>query len=95
MGSRRATSQESVSSSEEQNVPVQRDDEQNDDEEWPTPREPSRVAQKIERLRRASLQAAQERERLPQPLFWSLFQHKIEEMKREKELRRLLDELLG
>lgn len=67
----------------------------NDDDHPPGPREPSTFAREVERLKAASLKAARERERLPQPLFWSLFHSKLKDLKREKELKRLLDDLLG
>lgn len=58
-------------------------------------REPSKVAQEIERLRSATVRAASDRERLPQPLFWSLFQNELKELKKKKEIRRALQEILG
>lgn len=64
-----------------------------DDE--PRGREPSKVAQEIERLRSATVRAASTREKLPQPLFWSLFQNELKELKKKKEIRRALQEILG
>ena len=59
------------------------------------PREKSSIAAEIERLKKASFNAASERERVPQPLFWSLFNSQIRELKKEKKALRALEEILG
>ena len=58
------------------------------------PSERSGVAEDIEDLRSTILRVAKERERLPQPLFWSLFNSRLKEIKRHKELSRLLNTVL-
>jgi hypothetical protein len=56
--------------------------------------EPS-IARRLDKIRSATIQAAEKRGRLPQPLFWSLFHSEIAQLKKEKELRRLLQEVLN
>ena len=56
---------------------------------------PSETALEIARLKAATMKALSERSKLPQPLFWSLFKHKIEEIKKGKATRRLLREVLS
>lgn len=55
---------------------------------------PSAVALKLKKLKSASFKAAQARERLPHPLFWSLFLTEVSELKKKKEEKRLLDRIL-
>lgn len=55
----------------------------------------SRVADEIDDLKTTILRLAKDRERLPQPLFWSLFNSRLKDIKRSKELARMLDEVLG
>jgi TATA-binding protein-associated factor Taf7 len=57
--------------------------------------EKSTVAREIENLQSTVLRYARERERLPQPLFWSLFNSRLRDIKKTKELERLLRETLG
>jgi hypothetical protein len=57
--------------------------------------EKSPVAREIEDLQATVLRFARERERLPQPLFWSLFNARLRDIKKNKELERLLRESLG
>jgi len=57
--------------------------------------EKSAVAREVESLRETVLRFARERERLPQPLFWSLFNSRIKEIKKNKESDRLIREALG
>ena len=57
--------------------------------------QPSAIAQSVARLKSASFRAARERERVPQPLFWSLFAAQLEEIKAHKRTRRLLSDLFG
>jgi hypothetical protein len=53
------------------------------------------IAKEIEALQETVLRFARDRERLPQPLFWSLFNSRINDIKRNKELSRLLKDVLG
>lgn len=55
---------------------------------------PSAVALKLRKLKSASFKAAQARERLPHPLFWSLFLTEVSELRKKKEEKRLLDRVL-
>jgi TATA-binding protein-associated factor Taf7 len=55
----------------------------------------SRVADEIDDLKTTILRLAKDRERLPQPLFWSLFNSRLKDIKRSKEIARMLDEVLG
>jgi hypothetical protein len=57
--------------------------------------EKSQIAREIEDLQSTVLRFARERERLPQPLFWSLFNARLRDIKKNKELERLLRETLG
>ena len=53
----------------------------------------SPIARAVARLKEVSFNAARERERLPQPLFWSVFGHELQRIKKEKKALRLLAEL--
>ena len=64
-------------------------------EENQSPVPPSDLARRINQLRRSSLDAANRRERLPQPFFWSLFSSQLAEIKEEKRNKRAVLELLG
>ena len=67
-----------------------------DDEGEPcTATEKSSIAKEIEGLQGTILRLARDRERLPQPLFWSLFNSRIREIKQNKEVRRVLQEAFG
>jgi hypothetical protein len=44
----------------------------------------SELAGKLDRLKAATLKVIQARERLPQPLFWSLFHTELESIKRKR-----------
>jgi hypothetical protein len=57
--------------------------------------EKSSIAKEIEGLQSTILRLARDRERLPQPLFWSLFNSRIREIKQSKEVRRVLQEAFG
>lgn len=46
--------------------------------------EKSLVSRKLERLKTVSLSIIASRERLPQPLFWSLFENKISEIRADR-----------
>ena len=65
------------------------------DDEIASGREPSPLAVEIKDLSEAVGRAAAKRSRLPQPLFWSLFHSRIEELKRKKNKQRILDTILG
>jgi hypothetical protein len=58
-------------------------------------RVPSPIAQQIQRLKEKTIQATRERERLPQPLFWSLFRTQLESIREEKRVTRAVDLVLG
>lgn len=57
--------------------------------------EQSHVAREIKRLKAASFSAASKRERLPQPLFWSLFHSALDDLRSSKKRSRKLNELLA
>ena len=58
-------------------------------------REPSQFAKDIRNLKAAVEKSLSTRERLPQPMFWSLFNLRIQELKRQRQLKRSIEELLG
>lgn len=64
------------------------------DEENPTAVELSPIAREIARVHKLTIESAEKRERLPQPLFWSLFHARIAAVRRDKELARLLTSIL-
>lgn len=66
-----------------------------DDDETPVATERSVIAKEIESLQSTILRFANERERLPQPLFWSLFNSRIKEIKAKKQVERLCKEAFG
>lgn len=55
----------------------------------------SAVANEIAELKKKIQEISEERERLPQPLFWSLFHTRLAAIKRHKEVDRVLSALLG
>ena len=57
--------------------------------------ERSAIAENISDLKDTILRLARDRERLPQPLFWSLFNSRLKDIKKTKEQERLLRESLG
>ncbi len=59
------------------------------------PRERSVVASNIENLQATVKRLADEREVLPQPLFWSLFHTRLAAIKKQKEISRVVSEALG
>lgn len=65
-----------------------------DSDQVPVP-ERSAVAREVEDLQKTVLRLARDRERLPQPLFWSLFNSRLRDIKKHKDLTRLLKETLG
>ena len=56
--------------------------------EDPPPESKSEISEQLERLRGVTLQAISVRERLPQPLFWSLFHAELEDIKKKREKKR-------
>jgi len=67
-----------------------------DDDSDETPsRERSAVALDIEDLQATVKRLASEREVLPQPLFWSLFHTRLASIKKQKEISRVVSEVLG
>jgi hypothetical protein len=52
----------------------------------------SYVAGQVQVLKDTVLRLAAERERLPQPLFWSLFNTRLSAIRKEKALKRAVDE---
>ena len=65
-----------------------------DEDDKPTPVERSAVAKDIENLQKTVLRLADEREVLPQPLFWSLFHSRLQGIRKHKEIERTLRECL-
>jgi hypothetical protein len=59
------------------------------------PRQPSALAREIEALRDKVKDLTEARSRLPQPLFWSLFNSRIREIKERKEAERTIKAVLG
>jgi hypothetical protein len=55
----------------------------------------SALARRVADVKAATLQAAEKRDRLPQPLFWSLFSLRINDIKKEKERARTLTDIFG
>ncbi len=66
-----------------------------EDVEVSEPAERSSVAREIDDLQKTILRLARDRERLPQPLFWSLFNSRLRDIKKSKSINRLLKETLG
>ena len=55
----------------------------------------SELASQIDKLKASVNKAIESRDRIPQPLFWSLFNSKIKELKEEKQNKRKISDLLG
>ncbi|NDF15733.1 hypothetical protein EB061_10500 [bacterium] len=68
-------------------------DHDNDDDEM-HPKERSAVATNIESLQATVRRLAEERDVLPQPLFWSLFHSRLASIKKQKEISRVVSEVL-
>lgn len=66
-----------------------------DESEPVAPATPSELAQEIKALQESVTRAMEKRERLPQPLFWSLFNSRVKDMRKRRELLRTLNSLLG
>jgi len=58
-------------------------------------KEPSKLAVAIENLKRSCVSAADKREHLPQPLYWSLFNAELARIKKIKAKRDLIESVLG
>jgi hypothetical protein len=58
-------------------------------------RAPSPIAKEIQRLKEKTIQATRDRERLPQPLFWSLFRSQLDLIREEKRMKRAVDLVFG
>ena len=65
-----------------------------DDSEVPTPVERSATARDVSKLQETIRRLIDEREVLPQPLFWSLFNSRLSDIKKQKEVSRLLRQTL-
>lgn len=65
-----------------------------DDDNTPEVPVPPTLAEKLKRIQRVTVDAFDRRGRVPQPLFWSLFHSEIKQLRKEKELKRVLDEIL-
>jgi hypothetical protein len=66
-----------------------------DEENQSEPRERSAVAVDIEKLQSTVRRLASERETLPQPLFWSLFHSRLNAIRKQKEISRVVQDALG
>ena len=64
-----------------------------DDDNQPSER--SVIAKEVSSLQDTVLRLARDRDRLPQPLFWSLFNSRLKDIKRHKEEARALKAALG
>ena len=56
---------------------------------------PTALAEEIRGLKASIDRALGKRERLPQPMFWSLFHSRIKDIRRKRELTRVLDGVFG
>lgn len=56
-------------------------------------RQESPWAQELKRLKTAAWEASSKRERLPQPMFWSLFHSVISSIRRQKAVKRTLESI--
>ena len=70
-------------------------DQYTDDDDDTQPKERSAVAANIESLQATVKRLAEERDVLPQPLFWSLFHSRLASIKKQKEVSRVVSEVLG
>jgi hypothetical protein len=68
---------------------------QEEDSDESEPRERSAVATNIDNLKATVKRLADEREVLPQPLFWSLFHTRLASIKKQKEIERVVEVALG
>ena len=70
-------------------------DQYTDDDDDTQPKERSAVAANIESLQATVKRLSEERDVLPQPLFWSLFHSRLASIKKQKEISRVVSEVLG
>ena len=56
--------------------------------------EPSMVAKRVQTLKNSAFNAVKKRDRLAQPLFWSLFLSEINEIKQAKARQKLMRKIL-
>jgi hypothetical protein len=70
-------------------------DQYTDDDDDTQAKERSAVAANIESLQATVKRLAEERDVLPQPLFWSLFHSRLASIKKQKEISRVVSEVLG
>jgi len=70
--------------------PPEDNSENNDDA-----RATSQLAEDLNELKRTVVRLCEERERLPQPMFWSLLRSRLTNIRKAKALQRILDEKLG
>ena len=54
---------------------------------------PTTLAKRVSSLKKSTLAAGEKHSRLPQTLFWSLFHSEVNEIKRKKARRKLLNAL--
>jgi hypothetical protein len=66
-----------------------------DDSDDIRPRERSAISANIDNLKATVKRLSEEREVLPQPLFWSLFHSRLSAIKKQKEIERVVGEALG
>lgn len=66
-----------------------------DDSDDIRPRERSAISANIDNLKATVKRLSEEREVLPQPLFWSLFHSRLAAIKKQKEIERVVSEALG
>jgi hypothetical protein len=70
-------------------------DQYTEDDDDRQPKERSAVAANIDSLQATVKRLAEERDVLPQPLFWSLFHTRLASIKKQKEISRVVSEVLG
>lgn len=66
-----------------------------DDDSLPKPVNRSAIADDLASLQSVVRKLSEERERLPQPFFWSLFSARLASIKKQKEIERTLAAVLG
>ena len=66
-----------------------------EDDSIPKPLKRSAIAEDLASLQSAVRKLSEERERLPQPFFWSLFSARLAAIKKHKEIERTLASVLG
>lgn len=54
----------------------------------------SEIAKEICKLQKAVRSSIDKRERLPQPMFWSLLFSRLQDIKRQQKLKRSIEEIL-